>query len=126
MSDDEIESEDEDVGEDITRAIAIQEKRKAKEIEGQSKYINCDFIMGSAAIVEQLWSKGGCVYTSRRFGMSPMVFEMIMFLKENADLWKIDNVVIADERRKDTNKDTRAKKKIDENNITEQLRQLLL
>lgn len=126
MSDDEVESEDEDLEEDITRAIEIQEKRKAKEIEGQSKYINCDFVMGSAAIVEQLWSKGGCVYTSRRLGMSPMVFEMIMFLKENADLWKINDVVIADERRKDTDKDTRAKKKIDENNIIEQLQQLVL
>ena len=32
--------------------IDKQEKRKHQEIEGKSKYINCDFIMGSAAIVE--------------------------------------------------------------------------
>jgi len=119
-------TDSEESEEDITMAIATKEKRKLKEIEGQSNYINCSFVMGSAAIVEQLWSKGGCVYTSRRFGMSPMVFEMIMFLKENRDLWKINDVVNANKRRKESNRECRANKKIDENNIIEQLQQLLI
>ena len=110
MSDDETLSYNEDVEEDMTRAIANQEKRKAQEFEGQSKHINCDFMMGSTTIVEQLRSKGGCVHASRRLCMSPMFFEMIVFLKENADRWKINDVVVANERRKDINKDTRENK----------------
>ena len=65
-------------------------------MKGLSKCISCNFMMGSAAVVEQLWSKAGCVHNSRRLGMSPMVFEMIMFLKEIDDLWKISDVVAAD------------------------------
>ena len=95
-------------------------------MEGQSKHVNCDFIMGSAAVVEKLWSKAGCACTSRRLGMSPMVFEMIMFLKENDDLWKLSDVVLADDRRKDANKDSRANNKINDNNVIEQLQQLVL
>ena len=126
MSDDETMSDDEDIEEDTTRTIANQQKRNAQEIEGQSKCINCDVIIRSATIVEQRWSKGGCVHASRRLSMSPIVFGMLMFLKENSDLWKINDVVDADERRKVINKDTRANKKIDDNNAIEQLQQLAL
>ena len=49
--------------------------------------------MGSTAIVEQLWSKAGYVFTERRAGLSPLVLEMIIFLKENDDLWSIVDVV---------------------------------
>ena len=37
--------------------VAEQQKRKAKEISGESSYINCDFLMSSAAIVESFWSE---------------------------------------------------------------------
>ena len=76
--------------------------------------------------MEQLWSKAGCAYTSRRLGMSPMVFEMIMFLKQNDDLWKLSDVVLVDDRRKDANEDSRANKKINDNNVIEQRQQLAL
>jgi len=45
-------TDSEESEEDITMAIATKEKRKLKEIEGQSNYINCSFVIGSAAIVE--------------------------------------------------------------------------
>ena len=53
-------SSDDDSEEDITKAIATQEKRKVNKIEGQSKYINCGVVIFSAVIVEQLCCKGGC------------------------------------------------------------------
>ena len=31
-------------------------KQKTKEVSGQSDYINCNFVTGSAAILESLWS----------------------------------------------------------------------
>ena len=95
-------------------------------MKGLSKCISCNFMMGSAAVVEQLWSKAGCVCTSRSFRMPSMAFEMIMFLKENEDLWNLSDIVIADDRRKDANKESRANKKINDNNTIEQLQQLVL
>ena len=52
MSDDETQSDDDDIELDITTAIENQEKRKALEMEGQSKHVNCNFITDSATIVE--------------------------------------------------------------------------
>ena len=106
---------------DISTLIEKQEKRKYQEVEGKSKYINCGFIMGSAAIVERLWSKADCIYTKRRAGLSPLVFEMIMFLKDNSDLWSIKEVVEADDRRKETNRNSRANRRIHENNEIEEM-----
>ena len=95
----------------IKQMMANRKKRKASEITGISKYIESDFVMGSAAVVEQLWSKADCIYTKRRAGLSPLVFEMIMFLKENRDLWNLFDVAEADNRRKDANKESRAEKR---------------
>ena len=106
-------SEEED--EDIYKAIATEEERKKNEVMNHSKYINCTFIMGSTAIVEQLWSKAGCVFNDRRAGLSPLVLEMIMFLKDNHDLWSIVDVMKADDMRKAAGKESRANKKIEEN-----------
>ena len=58
-----------------------------------SKYIDCGFIKGSAAIVESLWSEEDCLLgNKRRHGMSPVTNECILFLKKNKDLWSITDV----------------------------------
>lgn len=45
-------------------------------------YINCDFIYGSCAEVERLWSLANYILTDERKGnMSPVMFEAILFLK---------------------------------------------
>lgn len=82
--------------------------------------------MGSTSIVDQLWSKAGCVYISRRFGLIPLFFEIIMLLKENTDIWTIYDIVNLDNQRKYVNQENRAKNKIDKNNVIEQLSQPLL
>ena len=110
-----------DEAEDVVKFIAARKKRKAHEMLGVSKYVNLDFIMGSAAVVEQLWSKSDCVFTKRRAGLSPLVFEMIMFLKENRDLWSIYDVAEADDRLKLKNRKSRAEKKIANNTVLEAL-----
>ena len=72
----------------------------------QSKYSsglkNC--VLSSAAEVERLWSMADPVLTKRRMTMSPLVFECIMYLKYNADLWDINDVVEANKRRKNESK----------------------
>ena len=76
-------------------------KRKISEHTEESKYINCDFITGAAAVVESLWSEqDNLLANKRRRGMTPMVVECILFLKKNKDLWTIRDVNLANEDRK--------------------------
>ena len=51
------------------------------------KYINCDFILGSAAEIERVWSTAGLIMTSRRKGTSPLTLEALLFLEYNKDYW---------------------------------------
>ena len=47
-----------------------------------------------------MWSSAGHVMTNARSGMSPIVFEAIMYLKYNVRLWSLQDVVEANKRRK--------------------------
>lgn len=80
--------------------------------ERDSEYINCDFLLGSAAIVECLWSKLDALIPQRRSGMSPIMVEAILYLKENRDLWSIEDVKEALRRVKANEKSERTKKKM--------------
>ncbi len=55
---------------------------------------------GSAAEVERVWSMAGHVLTKHRSSMSPLVFEIIMYLKYNSCLWGLADLVEANKRRK--------------------------
>ena len=59
-------------------------KEKEKTV---SDYVNTDHLLASAAIVECLGSKFDALVPQRREGMSPLLTEAILFLKENIDLW---------------------------------------
>ena len=67
-----------------------------------------DTVEGSAALVESFWSSADSTYTKRRSSMSPLVFECIMYLRYNARLWGLADVVEANKRRK--NESSKAKK----------------
>ena len=66
------------------------------------------FVVSSASPVEGVWSFGDCVLTKRRASMSPLTFELIMYLNYNQELWDVNDVIEANKRRKDTNKGDRA------------------
>ena len=55
---------------------------------------------GSAAEAEGVWSMAGHVLTDHRSKMSPLIFELVMYLKYNSCLWGITDVVEANKRRK--------------------------
>jgi len=82
----------------------IAEKKAARLGRGEmkSKYIAAikRVVYGSAAEVERLWSMAGKVLTKDRASMSPLVFESIMYLKYNAGMWNLADVVDANKRRK--------------------------
>ena len=57
-------SNDDDI--DFIKAVKANERKRKREEMGKSQYINCDFIMGSAACVERLWSEADAIFTKRR------------------------------------------------------------
>jgi len=65
-----------------------------------NKYINADFILGSAIEVERLWSTASLILTKSRSAMFPITFEAIIFLYYNRSLWNThdvyDTVVMGD------------------------------
>ena len=63
-------------------------KRKAEEPE---TYIDCDFILATAD-VERLWSLAKNLLTDKRRRMTTVMIHVILFLKENRNLWN-DNMV---------------------------------
>jgi hypothetical protein len=70
-----------------------RKKRKAgTSRDRKSKYKNVDFILGSAAEVERLWSSCKHVFTAHRSTLTPVFFEAIMFLKHNQEYWDIKTV----------------------------------
>ncbi len=67
-------------------------------------------VLGSAAEAERVWSMAGHVLTNACSSLSPLVFELIMYLKYYACLWTIDDVIEANRRRK--NESPAAKKQL--------------
>jgi len=76
------------------------QKRKAARVHGilttdSNRYINVDFIRGSAAEVERLWSAAKRILTDTRSRTTPRLFEAILYLKFNKDYWGQYEVNIA-------------------------------
>ena len=67
-------------------------KRKADEIS-EEYYINSDdcfdYVIGSAAVVERLWSVARYILTTNRSSLSPVLFEALLFLRSNRTLWDV-------------------------------------
>ena len=73
-------------GTKLSRAV---KKRKS---EAPTQYIDCNFILATAVDVERLWSLAKNVLTDKRRGMATMMVQVILFLKENRDLWDCNTV----------------------------------
>lgn len=85
----------------------------------ESDYVNTDHLLASAAIVECLWSKFDALVPQRREGMSPLLIEAILFLKENCHLWSIKDIREALRRVKANEKAQRTEEKLRQLNIQE-------
>ncbi len=62
---------------------------------GGCPYVNCDFIFGSSAKVERLWSRAVYILTNQRKRMTPMLFEALLFLQANRRFWDLNLVAQA-------------------------------
>ena len=88
--------------ESLKRARDNEKKRKSTMLSTKSVYDPAikACVGGSAAEVERVWSMAGHVLTKHRSSMSPLVFELIMYLKYNSRLWGLADLVEANKRRK--------------------------
>lgn len=73
------------------KQISESNKRQRTETE----YINADFILGSAAEVERLWSICKYILTNQRKSLTPLMFEALTFLKVNKRFWDLPMVQTA-------------------------------
>lgn len=64
----------------------IGRQQKALKVD-ERKYIDANFILGTSDDVERLFSACKHVLTPQRMSMSPRMFEFIMLLKANRELW---------------------------------------
>ena len=86
---------DASVNESFATRMKIQmKKRKAGELENNtvSPYMNVDFICGSAAEVERLWSIAKHILSSTRSRMTPHLLQALIFLKVNHEYWDCHSV----------------------------------
>ena len=67
-------------------------RKRKRQRDNPSGYMNCDFILGSAAEVERLWSVASHVLTDERKNTSPLMLEALLFLQVNFWLWDMHTV----------------------------------
>ena len=68
------------------RNISFEERMerfKEHKLNKTDEYGNCDFVFGSAAVVERLWSVGDNILEDKRMRTTPVLFEAILLSRFN-------------------------------------------
>ena len=73
-------------------ARATSAKRQRMLSHGHDEYVNCDYILGSVAPVERLWSMAKYVMPDYCSSLDPIHLEALLFLKINHSYWNLYTV----------------------------------
>eukprot|EP00171_Calliarthron_tuberculosum_P002072 IDg2072t1 len=74
--------------ESLTRPLTMEERlEKRQKVSRISDYINCDFVLGSIAESERVWSICKYVLSDHRCSLTPQLFEAIIYLRYNDRFW---------------------------------------
>jgi hypothetical protein len=74
----------------------LKQQRIADGLESEkSNYVDLKWVLGTSDVVERCFSHAKKVLTDVRLGMSPYMFEIIMFLKVNMNHWTAHDVAEA-------------------------------
>jgi hypothetical protein len=90
----------------------IHKKRKERAEERYGEYHKADFILGSAAEIERVWSSAEKILTPARFSIHPIQLEAILFLKYNKKYWNKSTIVQAIKLLKEEDSNERYKKEM--------------
>ena len=82
-----------------------QEREKKKN--HTCKWSNCDHFLSGTAVVKALWNKCQATEASRCAGMSPIMVEILFYLKEKYHLWTNEDLLEALSRMKTSKKKSR-------------------
>jgi hypothetical protein len=90
------EEEKKDDEDDVNSRMARVNKHQKRDVEKGEECTNSDFILGSAAEIERVWSHGDLILKKSRRNMSrPILFETLLFLKVNRLYWDVSTVAAA-------------------------------
>ena len=78
--------------EDAPIAESLKKRRKLDQNE---QYVCADFVLGSFAEVERIWSAAKHVLSDERNSLKPLLFGALMFHEYNARLWGDERVAEA-------------------------------
>lgn len=79
---------DNDVEESLSRTLTIEERlAKRQRVCKTSAYINCNFVLGSVAEAERVWSICKYVLSDHRSSLTPQLFEALIYLRYNERFW---------------------------------------
>ena len=68
-------------------SMSERRKKRRKVAAIPKRYINCDFVLGSVAEVERLWSIAKHILGDVRHKLAPMMLEALLFLRFNKRFW---------------------------------------
>merc|ERR1712188_191242 len=100
-------SDDSNSDEELNFSQRQEKKRKMDSKIVGDRYCNCDFIYGSSAEIERLWSFAKLTFRGNRMSTSPYMLECMLFLKFNDRFWDVSTVeeafrIVSNERKKNT------------------------
>jgi hypothetical protein len=74
---------------DMANRLAKRQKTAASVTDG---YANADFVLGSCAEIERVWSSAERILRKTRYSLTPIYFETILLLKYNRKFWDMELV----------------------------------
>ena len=91
----------------LKRQKIEDEKDSSKRVNftENSKYVDLIHVGATSCIVERLFSKAGLILTDTRRSILPKNFEAALMLHINRDMWNLNTVIDAFNRRNKTNRD---------------------
>jgi hypothetical protein len=71
---------------------SLAKRQKTEETSSNDGYANANFILGSCAEIERVWSSAERILQKTRYSLTPIYFESILFLKYNRKFWDMELV----------------------------------
>ena len=90
-------------------------------VEDTQDCVNLDFVVGSAAEIERVWSMANYILVKERTSMSPIMFEALIFLKFNVSYWDDALILKAYSKALNKQRSERLEKRLEELQVEEEL-----
>ena len=76
--------------------VKMVEQKRRKISQGNNKYMDASFILGSVALVQRLWSMTKQMLSDNKNHSASLLVEAILSLRVNHELWDLELVCKAE------------------------------